>query len=76
MYPSLYDGGTCSLLKPQLSTVHHRVKDSQASRINILTAVLDIRNNECALVTPRAYKPLVTLSLYVAMYLSSLIHNY
>ena len=41
MYPSLYDGGTCSLLKPQLSTVHHRTKDSQASRTNILTAVLD-----------------------------------
>ena len=70
MYPSLYNhGGTCSLLKPQLSTVaacysywlragmahknlekfrqvntvHHRVKDSQASRTNnvILTAVLD-----------------------------------
>ena len=41
MYPSLYDGGTCSLLKPQLSTVHHRAKDSQASRTNILTAVLD-----------------------------------
>ena len=40
-YPSLYDSGTCSLLKPQLSTVHHRAKDSQASRINILTAVLD-----------------------------------
>ena len=58
MYPSLYDGGTCSLLKPQLSTVHHRTKDSQASRTNILTAVLDIRNSECVL---------VTLSLYVAM---------
>ena len=41
MYPSLYDGGTCSLLKLQLSTVHHRAKDSQASRTNILTAVLD-----------------------------------
>ena len=41
MYPSLYDGGTCSLLKPQLSTVHHRAKDSQASRTNILTAMLD-----------------------------------
>ena len=41
MYSSLYDGGTCSLLKPQLSTVHHRAKDSQASRTNILTAVLD-----------------------------------
>ena len=42
MYPSLYDGGTCSLLKPQLSaTVHYRAKDSQTSRTNILTAVLD-----------------------------------
>ena len=41
MNPSLYNGGTCSLLKPQLSTVHHRAKDSQASRTNILTAVLD-----------------------------------
>ena len=40
MYPSLYDGGTCSLLKPQLATVHHRAKDSQVSRTNILTAVL------------------------------------
>jgi hypothetical protein len=41
MYPSLYNGRTSSLLKPQLSTVHHRAKDSQASRTNILTAVLD-----------------------------------
>jgi hypothetical protein len=46
MYPSLYNGGTCSLLKPQLSTVHHRAKDSQASRTNILTAVLNSCKDE------------------------------
>ena len=44
MYPSLYNGRACSLLKPQLSTVHHGAKESQAPRTNILTAVLDTCN--------------------------------
>ena len=46
MYPSLYNGRNYSLLKPQLSIVHHRAKDSQASRTNILTAVLDFCKEE------------------------------
>ena len=41
MDPSLYNGRTCSLLKSQLSTVHHGVKHSQTSRPYILTAVAE-----------------------------------
>ena len=46
MDASLNNGRACSLLKPQLSTVHHGAKDSQASWTNILTAVLNTCNKE------------------------------
>ena len=58
----------------QLSTVHHRAKDSQASRTNILTAVLDIRNNECVFGDTQSDHESVCSYIYI-MYLSSLIHN-
>ena len=42
MDPSLHNGRTCSLLKSQLSTVHHGAKHSQTSRPYILTAATDL----------------------------------